>query len=303
MLSSRFWGLKVALTFAASLVMLRLLLPVQAANASTKTFDKLISRLVQDGFSPNYVAAIYNPQPVPLYETVAQTLRIRESKLNYGQFLQPAAIEHARRFLQEHGDALHKTEKTYDVDKYVIVAILSVETRLGQYTGRTPTLDILSTFALMDRKHFRDIIWTRLSSKDRIHWERSAFDRKLMQRAQWAYGELSALLRWAGGNAGKVKCFKGSLMGAVGMPQFLPSNLLRYGVDADSDGEVDLFQPGDAIPSVANYLIAHGWRETRSQSEKEKVIYRYNRSRPYVNAVLSIADVLRGMEESLVSRE
>jgi membrane-bound lytic murein transglycosylase B len=52
----------------------------------------------------------------------------------------------------------------------------------------------------------------------------------------------------------------GSFAGAVGMPQFMPSNILKYGVDYDGDGIVDLRNSAaDAIGSVANFLVAHGW--------------------------------------------
>src|SRR5690606_26375637 len=52
----------------------------------------------------------------------------------------------------------------------------------------------------------------------------------------------------------------GSFAGAVGMPQFMPGSILNYGVDFDKDGQIDLRQSSDdAIGSVANFLIQHGW--------------------------------------------
>jgi membrane-bound lytic murein transglycosylase B len=56
---------------------------------------------------------------------------------------------------------------------------------------------------------------------------------------------------------------QGSFAGAVGMPQFMPGNILKYGVDFDGDGVVDLRNsPSDAIGSVANFLVQHGWDRT-----------------------------------------
>jgi membrane-bound lytic murein transglycosylase B len=82
-------------------------------------------------------------------------------------------------------------------------------------------------------------------------------------------------------------------MGAIGWPQFLPSSLVRYGVDANQDGEIDLFHPADAIFSVANYLRGYGWTQAKSRAEKEKVIWYYNHSRPYVRTILELARRLR----------
>jgi membrane-bound lytic murein transglycosylase B len=53
---------------------------------------------------------------------------------------------------------------------------------------------------------------------------------------------------------------QGSFAGAVGMPQFMPGNILKYGVDFDHDGTLDLRNSAaDAIGSVANFLVNHGW--------------------------------------------
>ncbi|HEY0567254.1 MAG TPA: lytic murein transglycosylase, partial [Xanthobacteraceae bacterium] len=53
----------------------------------------------------------------------------------------------------------------------------------------------------------------------------------------------------------------GSFAGAVGLPQFMPGSILKYGVDFDGDGHIDLRNStADAIGSVANFLIEHGWK-------------------------------------------
>ncbi len=52
-----------------------------------------------------------------------------------------------------------------------------------------------------------------------------------------------------------------SYAGALGLCQFMPSNIKRYGVDHDGNGSVNLWTPKDAIGSVANYFKRHGWQK------------------------------------------
>jgi membrane-bound lytic murein transglycosylase B len=56
------------------------------------------------------------------------------------------------------------------------------------------------------------------------------------------------------------KVVKGSYAGAMGAPQFMPSNYRRYAVDANADGHIDLWNNwADVCASVGNYLKEHGW--------------------------------------------
>jgi membrane-bound lytic murein transglycosylase B len=49
--------------------------------------------------------------------------------------------------------------------------------------------------------------------------------------------------------------------GAIGLPQFMPGIIMRYAIDGDNNGQVDLSNnPTDAILSVANFLVKHGWQ-------------------------------------------
>jgi membrane-bound lytic murein transglycosylase B len=261
----------------------------ESGAAADDAFRPLKQKLVSDGFAQTQISALYPLGFTPLYKTVSQTLRLRESKLNYDQFLHPSAIAEAQRFLRKNEAPLLKAEEIYAVNRCVIVAILLVETHFGSYTGTTPTFAILSTFALMDQKSSRDKVWGLLPLQDRKNWDRAEFDRRLMKRANWAYDEVYALLRVTEGNPRKVAALKGSVMGAIGWPQFLPSSLVRWGIDGNRDGRIDLFQLEDAIFSTANYLRVHGWDEAGTESQKEDVIHTYNHSRPYVGAILGVA--------------
>ncbi len=267
--------------------------PADLPASKGTVFEPLEQKLIKDGFPERRVSMLFAPSPVLQIKTIATTFRLRESKLNYDQFLAPASVGKAREFMSRHESTLSRAEAKYGVDRRVITAILLVETHFGSYTGKTPTLAILATFALMSQEEYRDKVWTLLTPEDRARWTREAFDRKMMDRSQWAYREICALLELSKAGEASVKSLKGSVMGAVGWCQFLPSSLVRYGVDGNGDSRVDLFQPADAIHSVANYLRGYGWCEAKTETDRENVIHCYNKSRPYVGAVLGLAARLR----------
>ncbi len=289
------WGLGPRLCCLTLLTMVLVTLSARAdAAASGQDFVVLQQKLVAEGFAPQRLARIYSIDPPTLQlKMVATMFKLRESKLNYDQFLEPPAIQQALSFLNAHRMALTQAERRYGVEPYIIVALLLVETRLGEYTGRTPTLAILSTYALMDQKSYRDRVWALVAPADQARTGRQAFDDKLIRRSNWGFQELCALLRWTNADAAQLKEINGSLMGAMGLPQFIPTTLERHGVDGDYDGIIDLFQTADAIMSIANYLQSLGWSKSSTMAQKEKAIYQYNHSRPYVDCILAIASQLQ----------
>jgi membrane-bound lytic murein transglycosylase B len=238
-----------------------------------------------------------------MFKLVSRSLRVREGQLDYDHFLEPPEIASAKNFILKHRGSFEKAQRAYGVEPGVIAAILLVETHFGSYTGKTPTLAVFSTFGIMDRKSNRDRIWKLVSPRDRERLGREGFDRKLLDRSEWAYRELTALFEWERRRHARPERFTGSVMGAVGMPQFLPSSLVEYGVDANGDGIVDLYDPDDAILSTANYLRGHGWCEARFPTDQEQVIWTYNHSKPYVRAVLDIAAELKAETPRYRDRE
>jgi membrane-bound lytic murein transglycosylase B len=153
------------------------------------------------------------------------------------RFIEPIRINAGVRFWDENADVLARAEATYGVPAEIIVGILGVETIYGRDTGRFRVVDVLATLA-----------FAYPEAPNRI--ERMAFFR----------GELENTLLLARKENIDPFSLLGSFAGAVGMPQFMPGNILKYGVDFDGDGVVDLRGSApDAIGSVANFLVQHGW--------------------------------------------
>ena len=159
-----------------------------------------------------------------------------------GRFIEPIRIGAGVRFWNENADMLARAEAQYGVPAEIIVGIIGVETIYGRDTGRFRVVDVLATLAFA---------YPEAPNRS----ERMAFFRD----------ELANTLLLARKEGIDPFSLLGSFAGAVGMPQFMPGNILKYGVDYDGDGIVDLRgSPADAIGSVANFLVEHGWDRNNS---------------------------------------
>ena len=154
------------------------------------------------------------------------------------RFIDPVRVGAGVRFWQEHAQALERAEREYGVSADIIVGIIGVETLYGRHMGNFRVLDALATLAF----DFPD-----------------AHPRAEARRAYFR-GELEQFLGLAERGGTDPTTPRGSYAGAQGLGQFMPSSLARWAVDFDHDGHIDLHDsPEDAIGSVANYFIAHGW--------------------------------------------
>lgn len=164
--------------------------------------------------------------------------RIRRSWPVYRQrFVEPIRIRAGVSFWQEHQATLDAISAQYGVPASIIVAIIGVETVYGRHTGGFRVLDTLHTLAFK-------------------HPEPARPERVQMFREQLAdLIELDYLGQLDASTA------KGSFAGAMGLPQFMPGSLKRYARDGDGDHRIDLHgSTADAIASVANFLVEHGWQ-------------------------------------------
>ncbi|WP_299614556.1 lytic transglycosylase domain-containing protein [uncultured Tateyamaria sp.] len=81
---------------------------------------------------------------------------------------------------------------------------------------------------------------------------------------------------------------KGAKHGELGHTQFLPGNALTYGIDANGDGRVDLYNQTDALASTANFLRQKGWKPGSGYQQGQPnfaVIKQWNAATVYQQAI------------------
>jgi membrane-bound lytic murein transglycosylase B len=284
---------KVGIATLALMSALGLGLCDPAAAKGRQVFEPLRPHLISAGFSRQLVAA-WLASPKLRFESrlMAALLAKPEHTLDYGQFLESPVIKRARSFSRRYASQLRQAHIDTGVPPGLVVAILSVESNLGSYTGRHRTFNVLASQAILDTPAgWRELVkaWPREKKQE---LKNPKLKPRLARRAAWAREELVHLARLALKRKKDIFRFKGSVAGAMGMCQFVPSSLARFGADGDGDGEVDLHEPEDAIHSVASFLLAHGWKPGLDQPGQERVIFEYNRSRTYVRTILALAEKL-----------
>jgi membrane-bound lytic murein transglycosylase B len=254
--------------------------------------SQLTQRLINDGFEKEKIKQLFSNEKVFFNPKGVSLFFIHtESSLDYDQFLSNKSINNAKKYIDEHKDALNLAQKIYGVDKTIITAILLVETRLGTYLGKRTVINTLSTMAALTDETLQKKIWD--SIPDNKKPKKKAFNKKVKQRSKWGYKELKALIKYSDRENIAPENIKGSYAGAMGISQFMPSNALTLAKDGNYDKKIDLFTHADAISSVANYLKHHGWKSGMTRQKQHKVLFTYNHSNYYVDTLLKISDKLK----------
>ena len=131
--------------------------------------------------------------------------------------------------LKQNNSLLNKNAQQYGVPAYVLVSFLGIESNYGYHTGNHNLIQSLATLAYDQR---RSKFFTR---------------------------ELITLLKLIDSNKIPLDA-KGSWAGAMGAVQFMPTSVQAYGVDANKDGKIDLWNDKEDIyASAANFLKKNGW--------------------------------------------
>ncbi|MEO6320983.1 MAG: lytic murein transglycosylase B [Polaromonas sp.] len=180
----------------------------------------------------------FNPTVSRLMHPPTQAF-VKNWRVYRSRFIDPVRIRAGVNFWQANRTTLARAEAEYGVPAEIIVGIIGVETIYGRDTGSFRVMDALTTLA----------------------FDFPASHPRAQERSAYFKGEVEQFLTMQSRKNADLFEAKGSYAGAMGMPQFMPSSWVRYAVDFDGDGTVDLWNsPADVIGSVANYFKSYGWQ-------------------------------------------
>ena len=213
-----------------------------ADNSQTRAFINMMAS--KHGFDKGYLNYLFsNTQATPFLKRMAYSdanpsKRIRKGPRRSGRwtryrgnFLTEKTINKGVQFWRQNRVALKRAEEQFGVPQEYILGIIGVETRYGGNVGKNRAIDALAAMGFDNAR--------------RGKYFRSELESYLLMTRSARLDPLKPMASYAG---------------ALGLCQFMPSNIKRYAVDHDRSGSVNLWTSGDAIGSVANYFKKHGWR-------------------------------------------
>src|SRR5215469_7121011 len=176
-------------------------------------------------------------------------------------------ISGGRTMLARHAALLSRIEQRFGVPRQILVAIWGLETDFGKGDmGRLPVIRTLATLA-------HDCRRSELFQSELI----AAL--KILQRGDLPLHDLI-----------------GAYAGEIGQTQFLPSSYIKYGVDFDGNGHVDLrHSVPDVLASTANLLKVNGWRAGAPfgpGTGNFEVMHEWNHAEIYRRALVLFAERL-----------
>lgn len=193
--------------------------------------------------------------------TIGADRNQKSFKYSLEKFLQvrgaDAIVSQGRKKKARNPEFYGALERQYGVPAGVLLAIHGMETGFGSFMGDTNVVSAIATLTYDCR--------------------RSDFFKPHL---------IAALMLVDQGGISPASV--GAKHGELGHTQFLPGNALRYGVDGDGDGRVDLTGVTDAMASTANYLRQKGWQPGAGYQEGEPnfaVIKEWNAATVYQQAI------------------
>lgn len=157
-------------------------------------------------------------------------------------------------------------ELQYGVPAGVIIAIHGMETAFGNFMGDSNVVSAIATLAYDCR------------------------------RSEFFTGHTIAALQLVDRGSITPQAV-GAKHGELGHTQFLPGNVIRYAVDGNGDGRIDMNNITDSLASTANFLRQKGWQPGLGYQEGEPnfaAIQAWNAAGVYQRAIAIMAKRIDG---------
>jgi membrane-bound lytic murein transglycosylase B len=256
-------------------------------------FKPAIKKLLKSGVDTSFIYSLLSNRETKFNErfvkiNITGYLKKVDYSFNYNTY----SVRKTKDFINENLDMLQQCEQTYHVPKEVIAALLWVETKHGSILGESNVVSVFMSTAMADQPQFirlnkRTLREEFTGDTSELHELEKKIASRATKKSDWAIRELVALSKMEKQKKINVRNLRGSWAGAFGLSQFLPSSYVKFAVDGNGDGRIDLFELDDAVYSVANYLKKNGWED--APESHEKALYAYNNSSAYVSAILKLA--------------
>ena len=242
------WGMRMIMR-ALTVLLFTLVLAAPASAAQCGgNFSSFLSQMARDaqaqGVSPQVIAqgfaGVAPDQNVLSFDRRQKGMFHAKSFEEYARTrVIPARISRAKRLMQSHAQLLDRVERQFGVPRELIMAIWTMETDNG--TGDMGKLPVVRTLAT-------------------LAWD--------CRRTELFQGELIAALKIVQRGDLPLRDLVGAFAGEIGQTQFLPSSYIKYGVDYDGNGHVDLrHSVPDVLASTANLLKTNGWQAGQPYGE------------------------------------
>lgn len=209
-------------------------------SMNPKTFTRQVSQRynIPESFIQNMLSqANINTRVIDLMNPKKTTAVKRHWQTYRNRFVEPIRTRKGTEFWNAHRTDLAAAERQYGVPAAIVVGIIGIETVYGEQMGSFSVLDALYTLGFNHPDPSRP------------------------EKSQMFRNQLAALIELTHKGMFDGYTATGSFAGASGLGQFMPISILHYAVDADGDGKIDLRNSTkDAIYSVANFLVKHGWQ-------------------------------------------
>jgi len=242
------------------------------APLNDPAFQAVWSHLEKKDVPKQYVINTFMNSEIKVHPKIIKSFNNPYEKKEWAQyrkiFITENRIKGGINFYNDKKDLINQVSDSLNVDKFLLVSLVGVESNYGKHSGQYSVFNALYTL---------------------IH--------QLPRKKKWASKELSEFIVLCYGNKTDPHSIKGSYAGAFGFGQFIPSSFNFYAIDFDGDNIRHHDKWPDVLGSISNYLLKNGYKSNTNDYSKNssawKSVFAYNRSNNYVGVIMELREEIK----------